>query len=596
MQIAAGLLHAIRSPVMLDAITSFGAAIIGRSGLPRAGSDRRPIHRVIDAPAPRRANSTHNLPMRHVRFEHAQRALACVRRSGATAPIGVMVELPLIQRMQESGVASYAPLVGENAGLRSFCGIHPAESSLPLPGPGEQYRFHFDMTKCIGCKCCVVACNEQNGNPADILWRRVGEIEGGLYPDTLRRYLSIGCNHCLEPTCMTGCPVDAYSKDSITGIVRHSADACIGCQYCTWNCSYGVPQYNPERGVVGKCDMCYGRLEQGQSPACVSACPEDAIRIEVVNVEEWRREYNELANSPGMPSADDSISTTRITLPRRKSATLQKVNLTHLRTEDPHWPLIVMTVLTQLSVGAFAAIWRIGVHRSASLVALGVAFAALSASTFHLGRPIHALRALRMWRRSWLSREVLLFTIFAFAASAYSAALMFGIALAPMLGAVTVLFGVAGVGASARLYLAPGRPAWNSPITLLEFFATTALLGFAAANLLTGGTHLPNVGALGAALAAFIVLAARLLRLARSSRYELYASWQLLSTVLVSKLIPRTFLLVLGACFLAFPSSAPLRILAFVALFAGEFLGRYLFFVSVIPSNIASSYLAQDAA
>ena len=34
------------------------------------------------------------------------------------------------------------------------------------PEPGEQYRFHFDMTKCIGCKCCVVACNEQNGNPA----------------------------------------------------------------------------------------------------------------------------------------------------------------------------------------------------------------------------------------------------------------------------------------------------------------------------------------------------------------------------------------------------------------------------------------------
>ena len=90
---------------------------------------------------------------------------------------------------------------------------------------------------------------------------------------------------------MTGCPVDAYSKDSITGIVRHSADACIGCQYCTWNCSYGVPQYNPERGVVGKCDMCYGRLMRGQDPACASACPESAIEIEIVSIDEWRREY-----------------------------------------------------------------------------------------------------------------------------------------------------------------------------------------------------------------------------------------------------------------------------------------------------------------
>ena len=98
------------------------------------------------------------------------------------------------------------------------------------PAPGEQYRFHVDMGKCIACKCCVVACNEQNGNPATINWRRVEEIEGGWFPMTMRSSLSMGCNHCLEPTCLQGCPVDAYSKDPATGIVRHSADACIGCQ------------------------------------------------------------------------------------------------------------------------------------------------------------------------------------------------------------------------------------------------------------------------------------------------------------------------------------------------------------------------------
>src|ERR671922_669074 len=90
------------------------------------------------------------------------------------------------------------------------------------PGRGEQYRFHFDMRKCIGCKCCVVACNEQNGNPAAINWRRVGEIEGGYYPNTHRHYLSMGCNHCLEPSCLTGCPTEAYAKNAITGVVEHS--------------------------------------------------------------------------------------------------------------------------------------------------------------------------------------------------------------------------------------------------------------------------------------------------------------------------------------------------------------------------------------
>ncbi|HSU20241.1 MAG TPA: hypothetical protein VLI45_10910, partial [Acidobacteriaceae bacterium] len=62
---------------------------------------------------------------------------------------------------------------------------------------GEQYRFHFDMTRCIGCRSCEIACNEQNGNPAEIKWRRVGELEGGVYPFTQRTYLSMGCNHCL---------------------------------------------------------------------------------------------------------------------------------------------------------------------------------------------------------------------------------------------------------------------------------------------------------------------------------------------------------------------------------------------------------------
>ena len=90
------------------------------------------------------------------------------------------------------------------------------------PDAGEQYRFHFDMGKCIGCKCCVVACNEQNGNPASINWRRVSEIEGGWFPNATRSFLSMGCNHCAEPTCLAGCPVDAYTKDPL-----HAPPNCV---------------------------------------------------------------------------------------------------------------------------------------------------------------------------------------------------------------------------------------------------------------------------------------------------------------------------------------------------------------------------------
>jgi len=164
--------------------------------------------------------------------------------------------------------------------------------------PGEQYRFHFDMTKCIRCRSREVACNEQNNTPANLRWRRIGErwrrigeIEGGTWPNTDRFYLSIGCNHCLSADCIKGCPVDAYTKDPFTGIVLHSVDACIGYQHCVWNCPYSVPQFNPERGVVGKCDMCHGRLTDGLEPACVNACPENAIEIEIVNQLEWRSDH-----------------------------------------------------------------------------------------------------------------------------------------------------------------------------------------------------------------------------------------------------------------------------------------------------------------
>ena len=522
------------------------------------------------------------------------------------------MELPLLNRVQEDGevfrlttgtsaATAIAAIAHGETSQVPFCGLGAQDRVPPIPGPGEQYRFHFDMTKCIGCKCCVVACNEQNGNPADILWRRVGEVEGGVYPQTHRHYLSMGCNHCLEPTCMTGCPVDAYTKDGVTGIVRHSADACIGCQYCTWNCSYGVPQYNPERGVVGKCDMCYGRLAQGQEPACAAACPEDAIRIEVVKVAEWREHYGVSANSPGMPSADDSISTTRITLPAKMPADLNKVDLSLLRPEHAHAPLIVMTVLTQLSVGAFTSIWLLQSfgaesHRIPALVALLVAMLALAASTLHLGRPIHAVRALKMWRRSWLSREVLSFTLFALAATAYSTTLWLGIRGTGWLGATTVILGICGVGASARLYLVPGRPAWNSPLTLAEFGSTTALLGACGADILTRGSTDARYAVMCGFILAMLTTGLKLLRLARSRVHELHSSWQLFATVFSNHLSIRFVLSFVALALLPFAETAWIRIAIALLMISAEFIGRYLFFVTVVPTNMATGYLAQEAA
>ena len=95
------------------------------------------------------------------------------------------MSLPLLKRATEDGVTFALTRRATPAALvtRRPAGPVPLSERMPTRTlePGEQYRFHFDMGKCIGCKCCVVACNEQNGNPAAINWRRVGDIEGGFF-------------------------------------------------------------------------------------------------------------------------------------------------------------------------------------------------------------------------------------------------------------------------------------------------------------------------------------------------------------------------------------------------------------------------------
>ncbi|MHB8501824.1 MAG: DmsC/YnfH family molybdoenzyme membrane anchor subunit [Candidatus Acidiferrales bacterium] len=414
----------------------------------------------------------------------------------------------------------------------------------------------------------------------------------------------MGCNHCLEPTCLAGCPVDAYSKDPITGVVIHSAETCIGCQYCTWNCSYGVPQYNPERGVVGKCDMCHNRLAEGREPACVGACPEGAIQIEIVNISTWKRDYSGSANAPGLPSADDSLSTTRITLPKNLPPDTRKVDMNRVKPEHPHWPLVVMTVLTQLSVGAFGTIWlrqMFGYEawlKIAAVVSLMVGCLALSASTMHLGRPIHAYRALKMWKRSWLSREVLFFGCFSQISFLYAGLLWLGFPGSKVAGALTVLAGVAGVTASACIYLVRPRPAWDCKHTVAEFYLTGALLGpLLAANMRIGGGRWLTTLIVAAASVQLLNLALKFLWLVSSDTIELKASARLLSAQLRSPLLLRSVLLVLGGIVLPMYSSSPIATAAALGMaFCGEIIGRYLFFVSVVPKNMAASYLTAGKA
>ena len=157
------------------------------------------------------------------------------------------------------------------------------------PGPGQQFAFEVDLDRCSGCKACVTACHALNGLDEDEAWRSVGLLHGGTSALPVLQHVTSACHHCLDPACLYGCPVNAYEKDPVTGIVKHLDDQCIGCQYCILKCPYDAPKYNKKLGIVRKCDMCSDRLAAGEAPACVQACPTQAIRITVVERQEVDR-------------------------------------------------------------------------------------------------------------------------------------------------------------------------------------------------------------------------------------------------------------------------------------------------------------------
>ena len=138
--------------------------------------------------------------------------------------------------------------------------------------------FLVDTTRCINCRTCEIACKGANGAALGQRLRRVRTFEGGAFPHPLVANLSMACHHCERPQCLAACPAGAYRKRA-DGIVIHSPDLCIGCQYCIWACPYGAPQYDPGAGRVMKCNLCVERLDAGGQPACVEACPMRAIEV-----------------------------------------------------------------------------------------------------------------------------------------------------------------------------------------------------------------------------------------------------------------------------------------------------------------------------
>ncbi|MEO8269660.1 MAG: DmsC/YnfH family molybdoenzyme membrane anchor subunit, partial [Aureliella sp.] len=403
----------------------------------------------------------------------------------------------------------------EAGDLREATNLYRDLIPVSLPNESQQFAFEVDLDSCSGCKACVTACHSFNGLEETETWRSVGQLVGGSQLLPIIQHVTTACHHCLEPACLSGCPVKAYEKDPVTGIVRHLDDQCIGCQYCTLTCPYEVPVYSPSKGIVRKCDMCHQRLTAGEAPACVQACPNQAIRIRIVDLDQVREDSEVHNFLPGAPDPTLTYPTTSYKSSRSLPKNLLPADYYRVHTQHGHLPLVWMMVLTQMSVGAFVverllngqmlqqtSAGEIATSGLPRLIHLGAAFAlgvlGLAAGTLHLGRPLYAFRAILGLRTSWLSREILAFGLFAKTAAIYVAAAVWvsfrldsslGFSmpdwLPTALGYLAMSTGLVAVMTSVMIYVATRRPMWTLGSTTARFLSTAVILGLPLSLIIT---------------------------------------------------------------------------------------------------------------
>lgn len=481
---------------------------------------------------------------------------------------------------------------------------------LTKPAPGQQYAFQVNLDVCTGCKACVSACHSLNGLESGEAWRDIGLLVNPQAPTPYQQTVTTACHHCADPGCLNGCPVVAYEKDPSTGIVRHLDDQCIGCQYCTMKCPYDVPKYSERLGIVRKCDMCHDRLAANEAPACVQACPHEAIQITIVDTETVKRE-----STPGaqiIPGAFDSSytqPTTRYITKKPVPASALSADHATLHLEHAHWPLVVMLVLSQLAVGILVTLALVGIvdpatfQRIALVVSAGafvVLNIGLACATLHLGRPLGAWRFFLGLRTSWMSREIAAFSLLAGTSSLIPPAAFFvpHTPIPLLLTLAAAGLGTISIFTSVMIYVDTHRTFWSFKKTSLAFFGTAISLG--AIAVLPALPFGSTVGLIVSIMAILTTLATSAIeQLSFKSAFGKASHPWNRSARVIGKLLPNTRmarLITAGASaaplLLALTlQSLPLIISALLSGIASAILERYIFFTAVVPYRMPGGVL-----
>src|SRR5512139_1892314 len=177
-------------------------------------------------------------------------------------------------------------------GLLVASSAHPALARDPKVRIKDAVGLLYDSTVCTGCKACVSACKQYNempqssSSPDDPLWDNALDTDSKtyniikLYKDGTgaakdqekdgHAYIKRQCMHCVDPSCVSACPVSALVKRPGDGVVTYDKGACIGCRYCQVACPFNIPKFEFEKAFpqIRKCQLCSHRLAKNEIAAC----------------------------------------------------------------------------------------------------------------------------------------------------------------------------------------------------------------------------------------------------------------------------------------------------------------------------------------
>lgn len=173
----------------------------------------------------------------------------------------------------------------------------------------KQLAFYFEQKHCTGCYTCQIACKDKNNLEVGERFRKVYEITGGNYirkgnaiiQDIYAFWISVSCNHCIDPICVKKCPTGALKKRLEDGIVILDKNKCVGCTSCVKSCPYEAIQYDSNIRKVSKCDFCLDLIERGKDPVCISACPMRAL--DYGELEVLQEKHGNINDTDGLPSS-----------------------------------------------------------------------------------------------------------------------------------------------------------------------------------------------------------------------------------------------------------------------------------------------------